>query len=231
MVLSLRRLSSLVFRRHSRVIAEINSNGMQVEWQQNNAASHLFSDRFELYDFTNRMLEGKGIDYLEFGVMSGETIFYWSRINEDENSRFFGFDSFEGLPEAWDSVRSKTLEIGHFNMHGKVPETEDWRIEFYKGLFQETLQDFRRSYVPQNPIVIHVDCDIYSSSLYVLTQMDEFIKAGTLVIFDEFLFAYHEFRAFMDYIQACGKKYEVAGAVLDTRGNTKFYEQLVVKFL
>ena len=112
-----------------------------------------------------------------------------------------------------------------------MPETTDERIRFYKGLFQETLQPFRRGYEPQDPVVIHVDCDIYSASLYVLTQMDEFIKAGTVVIFDEFLFSYHEFRAFMDYISSCGKRYEVLGAVVDTRGNTKFYEQLAVRFL
>ena len=188
MTISLRKLSSFFFRKHSRLIAEINSNAMMVEWHKERAIANIFPHRFDLYQHVYNAHCGKNIDYIEFGVWWGETLFKWAEMNADEQSRFFGFDSFEGLPEAWDCIRSPTLPKGSFSASGQIPETTDERIRFVKGLFQDTLHSFRREYTPQNPLVIHVDCDIYSSSLYCLTQMDELIIPGTLVLFDEFMF-------------------------------------------
>src|SRR5215203_4484526 len=54
------------------------------------------------------------VTYLEFGVFEGYSIEYISRMYKDQNSRFYGFDSFTGLPEDW----FKTMGQGMFNVGG-----------------------------------------------------------------------------------------------------------------
>ena len=55
--------------------------------------------------------------YLEFGVASGQSInFIASRI--PPNQTVHGFDSFEGLPEAW----RPGFGAGFFNLRGMLPK-------------------------------------------------------------------------------------------------------------
>ena len=62
----------------------------------------VFSNRYHLYEFTNRTYyHGRALQFLELGVFEGESIERWATINSDPESRFHGFDSFEGLPEDW----------------------------------------------------------------------------------------------------------------------------------
>src|SRR5262249_40332260 len=141
------------------------------------------------------------IDYLEFGVYKGESLMKWAALNSKLGSRFHGFDTFTGLPEDWHKF-SKTVKERAFDVGGAVPKVADKRISFYKGLFQETLPSFLKDYSGGRSLVIHNDCDLYSASLYVLTQIDQIAKPGTIIIFDEFPSLLHEFRALEDYCAA-----------------------------
>ena len=64
------------------------------------------------------------------------------QLNTREQSRFFGFDSFEGLPEDWGDVPR-----GMFAVEGRAPHIDDARVQFVQGLFQETLYGFLAYYV------------------------------------------------------------------------------------
>lgn len=137
------------------------------------------------------------IDYLEFGVHQGHSLLHWSLANRNPASRFVGFDTFEGLPEHWNQAYPK----GHFDMAGQMPSTDDPRVTFVKGLFQDTLGAFLAGYVARPGVrrVVHIDCDLYTSALYCLTKLDSLLETGTIVVFDEFGDVQHEFRAFNDY--------------------------------
>lgn len=164
--------------------------------------------REELYRYVNdSLVEGSNpaIDYLEFGVFEGASIRQWCDLNQNESSRFFGFDSFEGLPEDWHSGKRK----GAFNTHGKCPDIADSRVSFVAGWFQQSLRGFMTLYRPQSRLVIHVDCDLYSSTLYCLTTLDPVISPGTLVVLDDFFDALHVYRALSDYCSAYIRQYKL----------------------
>jgi len=223
--LSLRRMSSLVLGRPSRLLREINSNALMVEWSRQHVAERIFDDRFTMYEYVNSAeLQSATIDYLEFGVFQGESLFKWAEINTDRNSRYYGFDSFEGLPETWDGVSDSKLE-SHFDTGGNIPQTADSRIHFVKGLFQDTLRDFLASYMTAGRVVIHNDSDLYTSTLYCLTMLDSIIGSGSILIFDEFYSSSHEFQAFVDYTNAYRRKYSVLAAV-----GKDPYRQIAIRF-
>lgn len=140
----------------------------------------------------------QAIHYLEFGVASGASFRWWLGRNTHGSSRFFGFDTFEGLPENWGGFYGKgTMSHG-------IPDVHDERAHFFKGLFQETLLPFiaDHSALLQLPVrkVIHLDADLFTSTLFALSQLYPYLRKGDVLIFDEFSVANHEFKA-MDLFQ------------------------------
>ena len=167
----------------------------------------IFSDnqRLEYFNFICKDVIGnKPIDYLEFGVYKGESIKAWSKLNNNPKSRFYGFDTFTGLPENW----NKRAPKGKFDTKGNMPKINDTRVHFVKGIFQETLYDFLKTFSPQSRLVIHLDADLYSSTLFCLTQLDRILNSGSLILFDEFYDVQNEFSAFYDYIRSHNRNFK-----------------------
>ncbi|HEV2386559.1 MAG TPA: TylF/MycF/NovP-related O-methyltransferase [Candidatus Acidoferrales bacterium] len=153
------------------------------------------------------------IDYLEFGVAEGDSIRRWTDLNTNAGSRFFGFDSFRGLPEDW-KLAGRAIPRGSFGTGGRTPLIEgDARVRWIVGLFQETLPAFLQDFHPENQLVIHLDADLYSSTLYVLSALNDILGPGAIVIFDEFASFDNEFRALQDFSSAFRRVYGLlAGA-------------------
>jgi len=143
------------------------------------------------------------IDYLEFGVYKGWSINFWLGLNNHHESRFYGFDTFTGLPEDWHKMPK-----GTFSTQGNLPDVSDSRCHFIKGLFQDTLPVFLKDYVSSSRKVIHCDADLFSSTLFVLGSLGPLLRAGDILIFDEFDRWLHEFRAFIDFLEMYPIRYE-----------------------
>ena len=159
-----------------------------------------YGNRYALYEHivNAHNLEQEMLTYLEFGVASGSSIKWWVEKNKNTGSRFIGFDTFNGLPEDWGNITKGTFSTG-----GSVPDIKDARVSYQVGLFQQTLPGFIASTnIAETRSVIHIDCDLYSASLYVLMTLFPFIKAGDILLFDEFADVMHEYRAYCDSIAA-----------------------------
>jgi O-methyltransferase len=150
--------------------------------------------------------DGDAVDYLEFGVFKGVSISQWAGLNQHKQSRFFGFDSFEGMPENWRPGQEK----GHFAVGGVMPQFDDPRIRFIKGWFEDTVPQFVRNFSPINRLVLHLDADLYASTMLPLIHFTPLMRAGTLLIFDEFYDRNHEFKAFMDWQRIYKKRIRIA---------------------
>ncbi len=132
------------------------------------------------------------VSYLEFGVASGLSFKWWLAECRNPQSEFYGFDTFEGLPESW----------GVFNkgdMHSPIPEVNDGRASFYKGIFQDTLHGFldaQGASLRGRKKLIHMDADLFTATLFALSQLYPYLEKGDIIMFDEFNVYDHEFMAF-----------------------------------
>jgi len=192
--------AATLWPRYSELIDLINTNAKVYAWTKSiGSTTYKVKNRMSLYKYlSENIICGGPIDYLEFGVFRGDSIRAWADLNINRDSRFFGFDSFEGLPERWNAHNVK----GAFDLGGAMPQISDDRVKFVKGWFQDTVPGFLESFSPRSRLVIHNDSDLYSSSLYTLTRLDCIMRPDTIIIFDEFTSPLHEFRAFNDYISA-----------------------------
>lgn len=123
---------------------------------------------------------------LEFGVFKGTTINTVAKARPDLT--FHGFDSFEGLPEDW-AMGGKHVRADAFDRKGVMPEVES-NVKLHKGWFDDTLPKFLSIF--ETPEILrkevgylHVDCDIYSSTVTVLEELQTWIVPGTIIRFDE----------------------------------------------
>jgi hypothetical protein len=164
-----------------------------------------FADPGALLDeaMRHRLVDGL---ILEFGVFSGKTI---NRLAAQTPQQIFGFDSFEGLPEDW------RPDVGKGSFHAALPPVAA-NVELVVGWFNNTLPEFLAQHEGAASL-IHIDCDLYSSTKTVFDCCKDRIVAGTILVFDEF-FNYvgwrrHEYRAFMEFVEAMKVGYEYIGYV------------------
>lgn len=168
-----------------------------------------YKKREQLYEqvITDNNLNAN-IDYIEFGVCTGHSFRWWVNRIKDSESRFYGFDTFTGLPEPWGPFKK-----GDMSNNNTPPVIDDNRHAFYQGLFQQTLLPFLANYNVGKRKVIHMDADIYTATLYVLTTLTPFLKSGDIIFFDEFNVPLHEFKAFKEWSSSFYIDYELLGGV------------------
>ena len=79
-----------------------------------------YNEREKLYAYVleKEKLADEEINYLEFGVYQANSFKWWMNANKNAQSRFYGFDTFEGLPEAWGTY-------GKGEMSTQLPEIKE----------------------------------------------------------------------------------------------------------
>ncbi len=153
-------------------------------------------------------------DYLEFGVYQGNSMMAMQEATRRaglERVRFFGFDSFAGLPSEaeWDGPWSE----GEFRSDIEFTRkrlTEggvDWdRTELIKGFFSDTLTpELRQQHGLEKASLIMVDADLYTSSRDALAFCEPLIRDTAALFFDDWNStdeAGGEKRAFRELLEA-----------------------------
>lgn len=125
-------------------------------------------------------LRTKNLVVLEFGVAQGYTTqFFLDRLDQD--SKYFGFDLFTGLPESW-----RNLKKGHFSNFGNPPDIVDKRLTWVIGDVNKTFNN-TFEYDPKSNYVVLFDLDLQKPTEHVFKMLDEIgiLKKGTILYFDE----------------------------------------------
>ena len=156
-------------------------------------------------------------DILEFGVFQGGTINFMAE--KFSNQKLYGFDSFEGLPEDWNiSYKEKfnKHKKGYFSVNN-LPEVKT-NVSLIKGFFDTSLPQWLENNSIKQIKLLHVDSDLYSSAKTIFDNLNDYIVAGTVIVFDEFYpwgrkryetWAEHEYKAFCEWVEKYDRKFEV----------------------
>jgi O-methyltransferase len=162
-------------------------------------------------------------DFLEFGVFRGERLlqayetvnFLLKRIQSKkdpylrnvspqhlEQMRFFGFDSFEGLPKTAEidvtDGQEKWLGEGGFSaslaeVTSLMPRKaiDNGRIRLVKGWFDQALTpELKKTHEIKAASIVHIDCDFYESTVPALEFVTDLLQNGSVLIFDDWWMYY-----------------------------------------
>lgn len=204
-----RTLSEFIFRRFilkhyaSNLLVDMNLEAKKSTLEYIRAHmvdAPYFEKHQQLVTYALSRVEKDGLN-LEFGVGRGKSM-RW--IASNVKGKVHGFDSFEGIQEHWNGN-----PIGAFAQKRmpKVPEN----VEFHVGYFDATLPGFLEKHA--DPVAfLHVDCDLYSSTVTIFEALGDRLQPGAIVLFDEYYnfhrWEQHEFRAFQEFVDRVKVKYE-----------------------
>lgn len=178
----------------------------------------IFTSKELLYDF---IVEKDLIkdQYFEFGVWKANSINFFS--SKFTKAKFYGFDSFEGLPENW----RPGFDKGEFSLEGKLPLVNE-NVTLISGWFKDSLPNFLKEVLIDSNLFLHIDCDLYSSTKDVFDHLGNKLKGTVYILFDEYFnypfWEHHEFRAFQEFIKDSGYQYEYVAINID-------HEQVLLK--
>ncbi len=169
--------------------------------QQHMPTVQTFPHPLETLRYALTMVPKDGM-VLEFGVYSGNTLRVITEARDGKE--VYGFDSWQGLPEGW----RPNIGAGAFTAP-EIPEVEG--AELIAGWFDETLPPFLDAH-PGPVAMVHVDCDLYSSTKTVLDNVGPRLRPGTVIVFDEYWnypgWQDHEHKAWQEFVERTGVEFE-----------------------
>jgi hypothetical protein len=122
---------------------------------------------------------------LEFGVADGLATRWWA-ARGITFAVWHGFDTFEGLPTAWDRGGVQVMAAGVFTPSagaGSVPQvTAPFPFTWHRGRIEQTLPALER---PAGKVFVLIDVDLLDPATAILDWLIAEGRPGDLVYFDE----------------------------------------------
>lgn len=137
-------------------------------------------------------------DYMEFGLFKGYSFWHAQKVARGmdfHSMRFFGFDSFAGLPppRGIDVTANEDFYGGQYACSKAEVERNltargvDWdRTFLIEGYFESSLTPGTRQRFGMERVAIAlIDCDLYESTMQVLEFLAPMVGDGSMLIFDD----------------------------------------------
>jgi hypothetical protein len=136
---------------------------------------------FSIYQWTRYALRLDG-QLAEVGVYKGGTAYMTAALCPDK--KFYLFDTFAGMPETNKSVDYHNKgEFADTSLDGVQDFLKDYmNLSFHQGFFPESAHDVQEDKF----CYIHVDVDIYQSTLACLEYFYPKLVSGGVMVFDDY---------------------------------------------
>lgn len=132
--------------------------------------------------------------FFEFGCSSGRTFSAailaakYFRVPLDT----YAFDSFEGLPDT-NKIEDGIFKAGSFSTSlskfkeivKKRTNVDLQKINTIEGFYEKSLTEELKTQLPAKVGFVHIDVDLYSSTVSVLEFLKDHLTVGTVVLFDD----------------------------------------------
>jgi hypothetical protein len=168
----------------------------------------VLSARRALWRYALSFVEDSARPWAEFGVGPGETL-DWFAWHKPAANVLYGFDSFAGIPEPWLGQPAGQWRSARY-------ESDRSDVVIVDGMFADSLaRPDVQERLGEALGFVHVDCDLYSSTIAVLEGIRRQLVAGTVIVFDEFsgfpTWRREEGGAFLDFTKQHGMAFEYLG--------------------
>lgn len=164
-------------------------------------ALQIYTEPFRrVVEYTNLChVEG---DITEFGTFHGFTARMFTELMKEYGDKrtLLLYDSWQGFPATVGEIDSNCKEVkeGYWKQGDCNPalgiETEvriasildsilPGQIKTCRGFYQDTVKP---EYLPKSISILHIDCDLYESTLLVLEKVRPLLSEGAVILFDDF---------------------------------------------
>jgi hypothetical protein len=172
-------------------------------------------------------------DIVEFGTWTGTGLLLLSRCfpSNENNRKFIGIDSFEGLPESstiWikGDFSDTSYDRANDNISKKIGKDKSFKL--IQGWFNDSsVADGLRNET-QNIALVHFDADLYSSTLQALSLIEPYLidrKMPIYFLFDDWGCHPKEVPiAFCSWRDANSRKYGFRTEKMSSTRYTRYYK-------
>ena len=179
-----RRAAAWLFTRSataSRIARHLGELADYSTWiKRNFGETPIYLRREELWEQVLPHLRQENITVMEFGVAWGYATAWWLQRLPAASLRWYGFDTFTGLPDTY-----RDMEPGTFSAYGRTPAIDDARVTWVEGLAEETIPGFAFPEEPRGRLFLFFDFDLYEPSLVAWERFNGLLKPGDILYFDE----------------------------------------------
>jgi hypothetical protein len=165
-------------------------------------AHSLFTEKEQMLNLAMQYVRSNRVtgDYLEFGSFEGNSFiaaYHLAQAQGLGDMRFYSFDSFSGLPALHgidrDPEQASQYGTGDFACDSRT-FTRNLRtagvdldkVRLIEGFYGDSLTERLKHELPvRAAAVLMVDCDLYQSTQQVLAFAGDYIRHGSLLLFDD----------------------------------------------